>query len=204
MLTRNLRNAWLSLGLLLSFAAHAATTSPYQIIEDVSGKLMSTIKGGEQTLKTHPDDYYASLSKVLEPAVNFDFIAQAVMADAWQKANEAQRRKFTEIFKLGMVKTLAKGLAAYSNLTISLVPPSGDLGAQKRVEVLQQVTGGEKTHQVTYTMQLDKNGDWKLINVILNGVSLGKSYREQFAQTLKQSNNNIDTVINDWNSDTKS
>ena len=47
-------------------------------------------------------------------------------------------------------------------------------------------------------MAKNKSGEWKLINVVLNGVNLGKSFRDQFAQAMKQNDNNIDKVIATW------
>ena len=190
---------------MISLSAWSAApgATPHQVVEQVTIDLMNVIKTGQQALKTNPDEYYASVSKVLEPSVSFDYIARNVMGPTAEQATDAQKAKFAETFKLGLVKTLAKGMANYSDLKITVVPPKEDISGQKRVEVLQEVAGGDKTNQVSYTMAQDKTGEWKLINVILNGVNLGKSFRDQFAQSLKQNGNNIDAVIAGWNSEPK-
>ena len=68
----------------------------------------------------------------------------------------------------------------------------------KRVEVVQEVAAADGTSRISYTMAQNKSGEWKLINVVLNGVNLGKSFRDQFTQAMKQNDNNIDKVIATW------
>ena len=47
----------------------------------------------------------------------------------------------------------------------------------------------------------DKNGNWLIINIIVNGVNLGLTFRNQFQALAKEHNENIDEVIKHWTSD---
>lgn len=188
------------LGLWGSVAAAEAAKgeTPHQVVQGVTDSVMSVIKGGEQTLKENPDEYFAKVRASLESTVSFPFIAKNVMASYWSQASEAQRDQFTETFTRSMVETLGKGLANYSDLKITTLPPDGDVSAMKRVEVIQEVAAADGTSRISYTMAQNKSGEWKLINVVLNGVNLGKSFRDQFAQAMKQHDNDIDKVIATW------
>ncbi len=188
------------LGLWGSVAAAEAAKSetPHQVVQGVTDSVMSVIKSGEKTLKENPDAYFAKVRESLESTVSFPFIAKNVMASYWSQASEAQRDQFTETFTRGMVETLGKGLANYSDLKITTLPPEGDVSAMKRVEVIQEVAAADGTSRISYTMAQNKSGEWKLINVVLNGVNLGKSFRDQFAQSMKQNDNDIDKVIATW------
>ena len=44
----------------------------------------------------------------------------------------------------------------------------------------------------------DKGGDWRMINVVLNNINLGKQYRTEFSSKLKDFNGDIDAVIDYW------
>ncbi len=185
----------------LSSLSFAGTAGPHQVVEKVTQDMMAVVKGGDQALKANPDQYYEKVGKVLDSVVSFEFIAKNVMGPTWEQASPAQRSQFTTAFRSGMVKTLAKGMGNYQDLKIQVLPPKGDIGGQKRVDVQQEVAGADKTHQISYSMALDKNNEWKLVNVVLNGVNLGKSFRDQFTQALKQNNNNIDAVTQGWNAE---
>lgn len=178
----------------------APATSPHEVIRGITDRMMSIIDGGGEQLKSKPDAYYGEIRSVLEPTVSFGFIAKNVMANYWNSASEAQRKEFVEVFTRGMVETLGKGMANYSDLQIDTLPPQADVKEQKRVEVLQEIRGAEGVNRVSYTMAKHPSGEWKLVNVVLNGVNLGKSFRDQFAQAMRQHNNDIDKVIAGWTS----
>lgn len=181
-----------------TYAEAAKTAAPHEVVQNVTDSVMGVIKGGEKSLQENPDQYFAKVRASLEPNVSFAFIAKNVMAAHWEQATEEQRNRFTETFTRGMVETLGKGLANYSDLKIVTLPPDGDFSTAKKVEVLQEVAAADGTSRISYTMAQNKSGEWKLINVILNGVNLGKSFRDQFTQAMKQNDNNIDKVIANW------
>lgn len=178
--------------------AQFAANTPHFTVQDVTDRLMSVMKNGQSYLEDNPQKYYGEVRAVLEPIVSFGFIAKNVMASYWKKSSEEQRKQFTETFTKSMVETLGKGMANYSDLKIETLPPEGDVSTRKRVEVIQEVHGAEGTNRVSYTMAQNKSGEWKLINVVLNGVNLGKSFRDQFVQAMRQNENNIDKVIANW------
>ena len=67
--------------------------------------------------------------------------------------------------------------------------------------VKQEVAIEGATHKLDYTMRKEKSGEWKLINVVLNGVNLGQSFSGQFKASLKKYNGDIDKVIANWLAD---
>lgn len=198
---------WSLLGLVLSFAgaatavaesaSSAKSAAPQAVVERVTDDMMALIRGGEKALKENPEAYYANVRKTLEPVVSFDFIARNVMAAHWDSASAEQRSTFTETFTRSMVETLGKGLANFSDFNIKTLPVA-DVGDARRVEVVQEVATNDGTNRVSYTMALNRDGEWKLINVVLNGVNLGRSFRDQFAQSMRQNGNDLDKVIAGW------
>lgn len=179
-------------------AVSAGTSTPQGTVESVTARLMDVIRTGEGDLKNNPDQYYANVRKALEETVSFPFIAKSVMATYWSRATEAQRERFTDVFTDGMVETLGKGMANYSDLKITTLPAAKEDKGKRRVEVVQEIQGTEGVNRVSYTMAQNRSGEWKLINVVLNGVNLGKSFRDQFAQSMRQNDNDIDKVIDGW------
>jgi phospholipid transport system substrate-binding protein len=77
-------------------------------------------------------------------------------------------------------------------------PGSGASG--NRVNVLQEVRSNEGLTKVSYTLVRNRAGQWKMINVVLNGVNLGKTFRGQFSQAMQQ-HGDIDKVIANWSAE---
>lgn len=174
----------------------------HSVVEQVTVNLTTVVKNERDLLDTDPETYFSRVKSVLEPVVDFAFIARNVMGPYWETASEAQRQEFVETFKNGLVETYAKGMANYVDLDIRILPPAKDAENKRRVGVVQEITGPDGTNRVSYTMALNRDGKWKLINMVLNGVNLGKTFRNQFAQAAKQNEGDLDAVISNWSAET--
>ena len=49
-----------------------------------------------------------------------------------------------------------------------------------------------------YTLRQGSDGSWKLRNVVIEGLNLGRIYQNQFDAAVKQYNGDIDKVIANW------
>jgi phospholipid transport system substrate-binding protein len=173
----------------------------HAVVEQVTVELTTVVKNERDLLDTDPGTYFSRVKSVLEPVVDFGFIARNVMGSYWEEASESQRERFVKTFKDGLVETYAKGMANYIDLDIIVLPPSDSDEGKRRVGVVQEITGPDGTNRVSYTMAQNRDGEWKLINMVLNGVNLGKTFRNQFAQAAKQNDGDLDAVISNWSAE---
>lgn len=179
-------------------ATATATQEPQAIVERVTQELFALVKA-KKANNTADEAYYQQVKSTLDSVVNFPFIAAAVMGkQAYGKANSEQREKFLDVFKNGLVKSYAKGIASYVDSETKVVGLLKDKKNPKRVTVQQEVTYEGATHKLDYTMVQGKTGEWKLVNVTLNGVNLGVSFQGQFKSYMRKYNNNLDEVIANW------
>lgn len=187
---------------VMGASAQSEVATPQQVVEKVTNDLLAEVKKSAALLKSNPDQYFESIETILEPVVDFEFIAKNVMGVYWQKATPAQQASFVKVFKRGMVKTYAKGMANYADLKIEVLPPEGEVEEYGKATVLQKVTAADGINRVAYTMGRRKGDDttWQLINVVLDGVNLGKTFRSQFAQLVKEHEGELDAAIAGWQS----
>lgn len=191
---------WLSLlsaGVAAASSVDPKKETPHALVEEVTGVMFETVeeyKGGEEDTEA----YYDAIQETLEPVVDFEFIAKAVMGDHRKKASEEQIERFVGVFKKGLVTTYAKGIASYIDSDIEIEAPDKDVSDKRRVSVDQKVTHEGSTYNLSYTMAQNREGEWKLINLVLDGVNLGRSFRSQFGQAAKKYDGDIDKVIDNW------
>lgn len=187
---------WVS-ALFFTALTHAQTADPYAIVEQVTNELVAAAKaqnaGGDQ------ESYDAKVLATLEPVVAFDYIARVVMGDYYKSASPELRTEFAEKFKTGLVSSYAKGIAAYADSEIRIVKPDEPVGDKRRVTVDQQVKHQGAVHKLSYTMGKNKKGEWKLINVVLNGANLGTSFVSQFEQLANKYGGDVAKVVANWN-----
>lgn len=179
-------------------ATQSAAQSPKAIVESVAQELFGLVKA-KNAGKTADDVYFKQVEESLDGVVNFPFIAATVMGSSFKQATPTQRKEFQRVFKDGMVKSLAKGVLGYADSKVSIAGVNEVNPA--RTVVKQEVAVEGATHKLDYTMRKEKSGDWKLINVVLNGVNLGQSFRGQFTASMKKYNGDIDKVIANWLAD---
>ncbi|MEZ0121930.1 MAG: phospholipid-binding protein MlaC [Candidatus Reddybacter sp.] len=190
-------------------AAEEAALSPYQLIGVVTDEVLAEIdrhraeldSGTEESVKQQQFDcFVGQVDRILSKIVDFDWIALKVMGGYGKVASTEQKAQFAEAFRSGLVETYGRGLLSYSSEKIVLLPAE-EIGDRRKITVRQQIVGEEATYPLEYTMGL-KNGQWKVINVIINGINLGKTFRGQFTQSSQKNDGDIDKVIASWDSGT--
>ena len=190
-------------------AAEEAALSPYQLIGVVTDEVLAEIDrhraelddAAEESVKQQQFDcFVGQVDRILGQVVDFDWIALKVMGGYGKVASSEQKAQFSEAFRSGLVETYGRGLLSYSSEKIVLLPAE-EIGDRRKITVHQQIVGEEATYPLEYTMGL-KNGQWKVINVIINGINLGKTFRGQFTQSSQKNDGDIDKVIASWDSGT--
>ena len=175
---------------------------PHGIVQDITNRLLVVIGDEQLDPIKHPDAFYQRATEILDTVVAFDYIAKGVMGNYAEQVTPEQRLQFTEAFKKGLVNTYSKGVAGFVNsVNITTLKPEGDISREKRVSVIQEIVSDGSTTTVSYTMAQNRNKQWKLINVVLNGVNLGKTFRGQFDQAVQDNQGDVAKVIEGWGKD---
>jgi phospholipid transport system substrate-binding protein len=123
------------------------------------------------------------------------------MGDFAENASEEQRQRFADVLKnslMSTVTTYTQGLAGTGEYKIDVVPPKEGDAEKRSVNVGLEVQTGESVNRLAFTMRLNKEEQWKIANMTLNGINLGITFRAQFAQAVKKANGNLDAAIDSW------
>jgi phospholipid transport system substrate-binding protein len=180
-------------------------THPYELVKVMTDRLLKKLEHF-QTLETEAEKEAFARSVVDETfaaMVDFELIARRVMAKHYNYASPEQREQFAKTFRESLINTYAMGMAAYSDQKI-IIDPFGGIkdGKRKRAKVTMQIhaTDGE-IYPIEYALYENKEGNWMLENITLNGVNLGLTFRNQFNESLRANKGNIDAVIENWNAE---
>jgi len=181
--------------LLLTASLAQAAENPKDFVQRVSGELTSRLVKERAAYKKDPQLLYAIVQENIEPYVDFTSFAKGVMGQFYRQASDKQRADFTVMFKQSLIRTYANGLGAYENEKFTVKPyKAGDDPKKAQVDMDIQ-TGSGSVIPVTYQMVQDAQGQWRVRNLILNGINLGLTFRNQFASTVEANHNNLDKAI---------
>ena len=172
-------------------------SEPHKVVQATTLKVLSAIDGGLDPVK-EPEKFVEELSLILDPVVAFDYIARGVIGNYAKQVTPEQVKQFSSTFKLALVNTYGKGMSNFSDLEVAVLPPAEPIGSNRKVAVVQEIRGAASTNQVSYTMAKNKKGQWKMINVVLNGVNLGRTFRGQFAAEVEKNKGDVQKTIDEW------
>ncbi len=172
-----------------------AAENPKDFVQRISTELTSRLVKEKDAYKKDPQLLMQIVKENIEPYVDFNSFAKGVMGQFYRQASDKQRADFTKTFKESLIRTYANGLGAYENQKFVVKPyVAGDDPKKAQIDMDIQTNSGT-TIPVTYQMILDSSGQWKVRNLILNGINLGLTFRNQFASTVEANRNNLDKAI---------
>ena len=123
------------------------------------------------------------LEKVVGDRFNYEEMAKRTLAAQWQKIDEKERAEFVHLFMRLLTNSYADKVEGYSGEQIHYLNErlEGDYA-----EVRTKAISGKAEIPLDYRL-LSKGGDWRVYDVVVDGVSLVSNYRGQFAKIIRTS-----------------
>jgi len=178
----------------------------YDVVQTATDNLVEQISGKRELYREDSELFFTDVDGMLSAVIDFKRIARRVMAKHYKKAEPEQQSAFEAVFKRSLLKVYATALLEYNNEKIVVLPPSSSKKVhpkRQRVDIEFFSANGQK-FPITYSMYLNKQSEWKMENVVVNGVNIGLTYRNQFARLMKINKNDVDLVVAGWTSDVES
>ncbi|PHS73014.1 MAG: organic solvent ABC transporter [Cycloclasticus sp.] len=183
--------ALLSTVAFTSFAA--GLSAPQQVIQDTSDLLYKIISEDKDKLSDRK--YILKLvDDVIEPRVDLEKISRIVIGKYWRKAPDEQKAQFQKEFKGLLVNTYATAFTEFDEWTIHFLPMSVDAKGIRAIVKTEIIQPSRPPIAVNYRMAKNKEGVWRVYDVIIEGISLVTNYRSSFAKSIKK-NGGLGNVI---------
>lgn len=201
--TRNLLGLATWVGLLTFVLGLASTqvcaegsdplTAPQLVIQHTSEELQKSLQQPE-----YKRDFVKAtrlVDQILEAHVDFDRVSILILGKYWRTATPDQQLRFKKEFRSLLVRTYTTAFTEYANWKIRYLPLKMDEGESKvivRTEILQ---AGAQPVEVNYRM-VNLNNDWKVYDVLIEGISLVQNYRTSFTNEVSRTGS-LDKLISD-------
>jgi len=183
-------------GLVLSLfvlPATAAEAAPQILIQDATNEMLQSLKDNKQQLEEDPSVIYGLVQEILMPNFDFGKMSKLALGKNWRKASVEQRERFTEEFRLLLVRTYSTAMLEFTDEEINFLPFRGDV-AKKKVKVdMEILQKGGPSIPMSLSMYLNKEEAWKVYDVKIDGISLVTNYRSTFATEIR--NEGMDKLI---------
>ncbi len=140
------------------------------------------ILGDEKIKKPeHTDERLAALEKVIAKRFDYEEMGKRTLGRTWKKLNAAQQKEFVELFQKFLSNTYAGNVDGYSGERVEYIK---DRHKGKFAEVQTKVISEKSEARLDYRL-LKNSNSWRVYDVVIEGVSLVKNFRGQFARIIK-------------------
>ena len=174
---------------------------PYIFIDENAQKMVRVLTEDSSLFETDRVLYENKIKEIFEPMIDFRRVAASVMGKKYYLlATKEERAEFVLIFRDSLLDTYAETLAQWGDSTITTEFPKNKEELSKNVEVKQTLDTGTSKYPISYKLRKSKDG-WKIVNIIINGVNLGLTFRNQFQALAVSHNENISDTLRNWVSD---
>lgn len=184
---------YLVVALLWCFAMSVwAEQAPMAMMQTTTNQVLAALNANKATLQTKPAVVRNIMNQYLIPHLALETMARAALGrSAWETATSAQRQQFMQEFKRLMVNTYSSALASYKDQTVQYLPMRDTDGSQVQINSTIVRNDGPPI-SVNYQL-MSEGGNWKVYDFSVEGVSMLRSFRAQFADELAR--NGLDGLL---------
>jgi phospholipid transport system substrate-binding protein len=187
----------LSLASLSTFSHAKAPENllpPQKVIHETSEQVQEALK------KDHYQIDFTKATKIvrdiLEPHVDTNRAALLILGKHWKTATPIQREQFKNEFRTMLIRTYTSAFSEFKTFELHHFPlemaPNDD-----KVIVKTEIrrSNSPQPLPVNYRME-NTNGEWKVYDIIIGGVSLVQNYRTTFGNEISRTGS-LEEVIKD-------
>ena len=176
-------------GLFFIFALSGqafAGTAPDQLVKQTADKVLEKVLANKEGMKADTSRLYNLVNSDVLPHFDFEMMSQRVLGKYWRSATPGEQGSFVKEFRQLLVRTYATALLNYSGQEIEYKPFRMAEGENTAVVKTAVRNSGGPAIPIDYRLYLTKDGQWKVFDLKIDGVSLISNYRTSFGGEVRQ------------------
>lgn len=183
----------------LSFAAFAADsdaglTDPNQTLKTLSKQTFARLESERAKLAEQPEYIKVIINEELLPYFDYKYAAYSVVGTNLKNTTAEQRENFVEAFRTYLINAYGHILIKYDQQTLTILD-NNNFKDKKIVSIPVRMrdNNGQVT-QLSFKLRKNKKtGEWKVFDVIAEGISMLDTKRTEFGSLIQKQG--IDEVI---------
>ncbi len=186
--------------LLSSTATLAAPSEALELVQQTTNSVLDIVRAQPDLFRNDPAKAYALAEEIVLPHFDFERMSSWVLGKHWRTATPEQQTQFVQGFRNLLVRTYSTALREYSpedikerldrDITYLPLLAAGDATDVTVKTQIQRPSGPPIA--VNYNLY-EKNGEWKVYDITVEGISLVTNYRNSFANEIRR--DGLDALI---------
>ena len=160
-----------------------ATGAPTEAMRTTVSQGLEVLQDQELKKPERADERVTRLKKIADVRFDYGEMAKRSLGGQWDKLEERERQEFVSLFTEFLTATYVEQMHAYSGEEVRFLKERLE---GNHAEVKSLLVGKKTEIPMDYRL-LKQGDDWKVYDVLIDGISLVQNYRGQFTAILRSS-----------------
>jgi phospholipid transport system substrate-binding protein len=175
--------AMLVLQLLTGGLSSAVGGAATDLLKGTIDEVLKILNDKEMTAPARHEDRRQRLEKVVAARFDYPEMSRRSLGVQWNQLSDKDKQEFVDLFRTLLTNTYADKVETYSGEGVQYL---NERTEKEYAEVRTKVLSGKTEIPMDYRL-LHKDNDWRVYDVVVDGVSLVNNYRGQFTKILHTS-----------------
>jgi phospholipid transport system substrate-binding protein len=155
-----------------------------------AGPGTDTVKAKQTTLfdllRQGTPDAQKKIDAIFDDMIDYAAFAEASLGTEWAPRSDAEKAEFSDLLKQLVRKAYQKNLKKILNYDVNYAGEDpADAGVMVKTQSKSKDNARDEGVEIDFKM-VQKNGTWKVQDIVTEGVSTVTSYRSQFTKIIKK------------------
>lgn len=176
---------------LVLSSVQAQEDTPDLLIKDLTDQILDQLLLEEESMRSDPAHTQQVARMLVDefiiPHIDMKLMSRWIIGKSWRKATAQQRQQFIDEFTGMLIRTYAGALIEFRGKSVTFKPFHHDPKRKDAVVRSEFFDGsGAPPIPVLFRVRKDRQGEWKVFDIIVDGISLVKNYRSSFGAEIRK------------------
>jgi len=177
---------------LINSSVYGNEQKPEDIILSAANNLFTDVEENKDVYENDITAFYERVDNILSPIIDFDTLIKTIIGKKIYNTSSADlKNRFKIALKNQLIRIYAKTIVEYAKSEITIISSSETKGFYL-IKTELSVGPGKPTFQVIYVMK-NTSGNWKIVEVVANGLRLVKSLRKSLLPEIEE--NGLESLV---------
>jgi len=171
----------------------SAEGAPLEVIKSGTQQVLDIVKGCQAGETIRIREHRQEILDVVNQYFDFEEMARRALGRSWRDLAPAKQSEFVKLFKDLLFTTYVDKVETYTCSNESVVFQGQQVEGDYALVKTQVIAASRNVRaQVDYRLRVI-DGEWKVYDVVVEGISMINNYRQQFDSIL--ANRSVDDLI---------
>lgn len=161
---------------------------PFDFVVNLTNGVLDKIRGDKSLQAGDLAQVRRLVDEVIMPALDFPMMTRMTVGPKWRQATAEQRKALQDGFEDLLMRVYSGALGTVTDQRCELRPTRSRAVRDEMVvrTLLKSDAGRSEPIGIDYRIYRAKSGEWKVVDVNVEGIWMVENYRSQFASVLSQ------------------